>query len=206
MESSYNYWEKYYNTNRNPSKCSNFAKFVLPFLSPGKQLTELGCGNAKDSIFFAQNGIKVLGIDQCTEELAFLNKQFKDEYDISFLSKDMTRLDDLPKSDYVYSRFTLHAIDLEGEKRVLQWVAENLLVNGLFFIEVRSVNDELYGQGKALPDNAYFSDHYRRFLVINELIKRLKKVDLKILYKLESKGLAPYKDEDPSVIRIIAIK
>ena len=36
--------------------------------------------------------------------------------------------------------------------------------------------------------------------------QRLEEAGFKILYKLQSKGLAPYKTEDPVVIRIIAQK
>ena len=206
MESSYNYWESYYEAHRDPSLSSNFSKFVLPFLKENHTLIELGCGNGKDSIFFAQNKIKVLAIDQCVKELDFLTEKFKDFPDLNFLSADMTNLKDVPKSDYIYSRFTLHAIDLEGEGRVHSWAKNNLNENGILFIEVRSINDELYGQGTPMPDNAFFTDHYRRFMVLEEIIDRITSVGLKIIYKLESKGLAPYKDQDPSIIRILAMK
>lgn len=206
METSYEYWENYYAKHRDPSSCSNFAKFVLPFLKPDKTLIELGCGNGKDSIYFAQHGIHVIAVDQCTEELEFLSDKFKDLSTIDFRSGDMTNLQDVPNPDYVYSRFTLHAIDLKGEKKVLNWVSSNLLPNGLFLIEVRSVNDELFGQGTAMPDNAFFTDHYRRFEVLAELEQRILDTGMHILYRHESKGLAPYKDKDPSIIRILAMK
>ena len=206
METSYDYWEKYYATHREPTPCSNFAKFVLPFLKPDHLLLELGCGNGKDSIHFARNGVNVLAVDQCTKEMHFLSEKFAELPNIDFTSGDMTALEGVPNPDYVYSRFTLHAIDLEGEKKVLSWVSKNLNPKGLFLIEVRSVNDELYGQGTPMPDNAYFTDHYRRFEVLDELEQRIKDTGLEVIYKLESKGLAPYNDKDPSIIRIIAMK
>ena len=206
METSKEYWEKYYAQNREPAPPSKFAEFILPFLQTDKLLIELGCGNAKDSIFFSQNGINVLAIDQCKEELDFLTERFKDLPTLNFLPGDMTNLTNTPNPDYLYSRFTLHAIDLDGEKKVLKWAFDNLKSSGIFFIEVRSVNDDLYGVGTQLPDNAYFSDHYRRFEVIDELEQRLKDVGFNILYKQEAKGLAPFKERDPSIIRILAMK
>ena len=32
-------------------------------MEAGKELIELGCGNGRDSLFFAKNGINVTGID-----------------------------------------------------------------------------------------------------------------------------------------------
>ena len=118
----------------------------------------------------------------------------------------MTNLTGFEKSDYLYSRFTIHAIDKSGEERLIKWASSNLKTNGLFFIEVRSVKDELFGQGKALADNAFFSDHYRRFIVLEELINRLSENGIEVIYSLESKGLAPDKTKDPVVIRIIGQK
>ena len=118
----------------------------------------------------------------------------------------MTNLPDLENSDFLYSRFTIHAIDRKGEEKLVKWAASNLKANGLFFVEVRSVKDELYGIGEALGDNAYFTDHYRRFIILEELHQQFTSNGLDIIYSIESKGLAPYKTQDPVVIRLIAQK
>ena len=55
-----------------------------------------------------------------------------------------------------------------------------------------------------MSKNEYITDHYRRFINKNELIKNLKK-NFKILYLKESKGFSKFKNEDPCLIRIIAI-
>ncbi len=203
---SLTYWERYYNEHRDPTHCSPFASFVLPFLKEGKKIVELGCGNGRDSIFFAKENINVLAVDQCKEELDYLNSKFEAVNHLKFMDGDMTNLPPIPDVQYLYSRFTIHAIDQEAEKRLIEWSAENLNKNGLFFIEVRSVKDELCGKGEALGNNAYFTDHYRRFIVQAELEQSLTKSGFDILYSLESNGLAVYKTEDPVVIRLIAQK
>jgi cyclopropane fatty-acyl-phospholipid synthase-like methyltransferase len=206
MDSSSKYWEDYYSKHPVPTNCSPFADFVTPFLKQGKRLIELGCGNARDSKHFAKQGTNVLAIDQCEKEIGFLAEKFEDLENLKFEAGDMTNLTGFEKSDYLYSRFTIHAIDKSGEERLIKWASSNLKTNGLFFIEVRSVKDELFGQGKALADNAFFSDHYRRFIVLEELINRLSENGIEVIYSLESKGLAPYKTKDPVVIRIIGQK
>lgn len=206
MNSSSSYWENYYSKHREPSDCSPFAEFVTPFLKEGKRLIEFGCGNGRDSKHFAQQGVNVLAIDQCEKEIAFLSDKFKSSENLNFIAEDMTNLPEMEKSDFLYSRFTIHAIDRAGEGKLIKWAADNLASNGLFFVEVRSVKDELFGVGESLGDNAYFTDHYRRFIVLEELNQQFTSNGLDVIYSVESKGLAPYKTEDPVVIRLIAQK
>lgn len=200
------FWENYYASHREPAKCSFFAKFVRPFLQKNKRMLEFGCGNARDSIYFAEQGIDILAIDQCSNELDFLTERFSDLASLNFQAADMTRLPTMEAFDYLYSRFTIHAIDKKGEERLITWAAKNIKQNGLFFIEVRSVKDDLFGKGEPLADNAFFTDHYRRFIIIEELETLLVNKGFRILYSLESNGLAQYRDRDPIVIRIIAQK
>lgn len=206
MSNSKAYWEAYYATHKEPNDESMFAKFACPFLQEGDSLYELGCGNGRDSIFFARQGIKVLGFDQCESEIEYLNNKFKDLGNLSFEVGDFTALGPKENSNYIYSRFTLHSVKLENEINTLNWAANHLHPRGLFFIEVRSIKDELFGIGEKVEKNAFVTDHYRRFLELESFVQRLKNAGLEILYVLQSRGLAPYKDEDPEIIRIIAQK
>ena len=200
------FWESYYKDHKDPNNCSLFAEFISPFLKEGKRLLDFGCGNARDSIYFSQKGVNVLAVDQCSQELDYLSNKFTHNESLNFYSGDMTKLPKMEAFDYLYSRFTIHAIDKEGESRLLKWASENIKSNGLFCIEVRSVKDDLFGQGEALGDNAFYTDHYRRFIVLKELEESLEQIGFNILYSLESNGLAPYKDKDPILIRLIAQK
>lgn len=60
-----NYWDHYYATHRSEGAKlpSQFAVFVLGELDSIRSVVELGCGNGRDSIFFASRGLRVLGID-----------------------------------------------------------------------------------------------------------------------------------------------
>lgn len=206
MSDSVKFWSDYYAKHKDPNEPSRFAKFVMPFLKEGKKLCELGCGNGRDSIYFAENGIKTHSFDQCADEMAYLNDKFSALGGVAFASGDFTNLEPLNELDYVYSRFTLHAIDEEGQNRTLRWSYSNLENGGLFFIEVRSTNDEMYGVGEEVTKNAFVSDHYRRFLVLEELVEELEQIGFSVLYRTQSKGFAPYKDLDPEVIRVVAQK
>lgn len=205
------YWSDYYSTHQEPTDASSFAEFVLDNLEEGKILIELGCGNGRDSVFFSQNGIKVIAVDQVDDEIDFLNENYKNE-NVCFACDDFTNLiessNDMinnTKFDYIYSRFTFHSITLEQEDNTLSWICENL-DDGLFFLEARSLNDPMFKKGEALSDTENFTTHYRRYMDLDKFTSKLEDLGFEILYKIEDKDLAPYKDDNPYVIRIIAKK
>ena len=65
------YWTEYYTKNSKPTDASTFAEFILPKLSENKNLIELGCGNGRDSIYFARNKLNVVAVDQVEDEIDF---------------------------------------------------------------------------------------------------------------------------------------
>ncbi len=201
-ENSKKYWENYYSKNRQFNTPSGFAEFVLPFLKEDSVLIELGCGNGRDCFYFEKNrGLKIHALDQCTDEITYLAELNSSK--ISFHASDFTKFAEVKDFDYVYSRFTLHSVSSADEENTFEWVSEGLSKNGLFFIEVRSTNDELYGVGEQIGEHEFISDHYRRFVVMDEMIANAKKHNLVPIYALQSKGLAPHKQFDPEVIRLI---
>lgn len=199
------YWKEYYRKNPNPVDPSTFAKFIIGFMEPEKKLIELGCGNGRDSVYFAQQKINVTAIDQIEEEMDYLNKKHS-LYNLNFKADDFTNLDTDKKYDYIYSRFTLHSVNEEAEKRVFNWITKQLNDEGLFFLEVRSINDPMFQKGEKISESENVTTHYRRYLNFDETIEKLENRGLKIIYKLESQGLAKYKDDDPTLIRIVAQK
>ena len=103
------YWKEYYSKNSKPTNASTFAEFILPKLDSNKNLIELGCGNARDSIYFAQNNLNVVAVDQVQEEIDYLNENHKED-NILFVADDFTNLaktesEDIKNTDfdYVYS-------------------------------------------------------------------------------------------------------
>ena len=206
------YWTEYYAKNSKPTNASTFAEFVLPKLSENKNLIELGCGNGRDSIYFAQNNLNVVAVDQVEDEMNYLNENHKEE-NITFIADDFTDLintnSDLIKNtdfDYVYSRFTFHSINEFKENRTLDWIESNLCGGGCFLLEARSMNDPMFKQGRALSETENFTTHYRRYMDLNKIVNKLESRNFEIVYKIEDNNLAVYKDDNPYVIRIIAKK
>ena len=199
------YWENYYKNHKEPLNESSFAKYVSKYLEKDKFLIELGCGNGRDSIFFSKSKLNVTGIDQCENEISYLNKKYSSK-NLNFISGDFTKMSENKKYDYIYSRFTLHSIDEKAENRVLSWTQNSLNKNGLFFLELRSVKDEMFDQGKKIGEYEAVTDHYRRFAEFDKLKGKLKEKGFKIIESIESNGLAKSGNEDPVIIRFVVKK
>jgi cyclopropane fatty-acyl-phospholipid synthase-like methyltransferase len=206
---NYRYWSKYYKSHRDMLQPSSFAKYCYKNYCLNTQnasLLELGCGNGRDSLFFMNKGLNVLGTDIIKEQLTYLRKKYKSNQNISFKCADFTDYKQANSFDYIYSRFTIHSITEEQETETLSNSYRNLKHGGLFFVEVRSIKDEMYNKSQKISLTEGKTDHYRRFIIYDKFIQKIKNTGFKILYSVESQGLAKYKTEDPFVIRVIAKK
>ena len=77
---------------------------------------------------------------------------------------------------------------------------------GELHVECRSINDPMARKGEVISPTERIHGHYRRFLVMDELVARLADAGFVVESSLESNGLAVFGDEDPVVIRILAKK
>lgn len=210
------YWNAFY-AGRHPDieNPSSFARHVLGKLEPGALMFELGCGNGRDALFFADQGLRMVACDRSAVAIQLLNDRpdlprFK--HRPRFLAADFAELTKVYDSsheplDAVYSRFTLHAIPVEIQHAALRWTADHLRTGGQLLVEVRSVKGSLYGKGEQVERDAFIHDgHYRRFLRVEELTEEVTGLGLEVIEATESSGVAVYKDDDPVVIRMTARK
>ena len=201
------YWNQYYaNIPGETLQPSQFCMDISDDLEPGKHLLELGCGNGRDSLIFLKKGLRVTAIDASDVAIDHLNKLTKETDAALFVCDDFVKCVSLYqlKYDYVYSRFTLHAINDEQETELLENVHSALTENGKFFIEARSIRDDLYGQGKKVGENAFIYDgHYRRFIDPNQFKQKLERLGFKVNMLVESAGLSKTEESDPVLLRCI---
>ncbi|MGH8232711.1 MAG: adenylyl-sulfate kinase [Rhodanobacteraceae bacterium] len=200
------YWTQFYrNYDKQPP--SPFAIACAPRFQASASLLELGCGNGRDATFFAQRGLHVTALDRSTAAIeSCISGPFGAIAE--FLCIDAANVDSLAprRFDVVYSRFSLHAMTREEEKAALASSCDLLLAGGLLCIECRSINDALAREGEVISPTERISGHYRRFIVLQELIDQIEALGLDVIERVESRGLAVYGNEDPVVIRVIARK
>ena len=199
------YWDSYYNKHLNSNnQPSPFARFSLNYLTPKSVIADLGCGNARDSIFFFNYGFTLHSIDQSKTAIDKLRSQHKG---INFIHSDIKDLDNsiLEEINNIYCRFFLHAIDENEYSNLMKWITK-CKPGTLFLSESRSIDDNLFGQGVKIAENTFTTDHSSHFIERKQLETDLIGKGFEILESIEDRGLAVYKDEDPMIIRIIGRK
>lgn len=207
------YWNAYYQNQfaKNGGEIeapSLFARAMLEhYIEKGNFLVELGCGNGRDSLYFAENGVNVTGID--VSDVAIRELQQRNTNHCIFICDDFVNAEAIYQIqyDYCYSRFTLHAINEEQETQILNKAYRMLKSNGYLFIEARSIRDEKFGKGQEVEKNAYIHDeHYRRFIDPVELKDKLENQGFTIVEMEESDKFAPSNTEKTVCVRVIAQK
>lgn len=204
------YWDRFYmdhSTKESISDCSTFANFCCEnfFNEKPKIIVDLGCGNARDAKHFAKKHL-VYGIDQSVDDQVLnLNKSSS----LNLIEQDFV-YDEYNFSesiDVFYSRFTIHSITQEDQKKLLPKVYDLLNLGGLFCIEVRTTKDPKFGVGKHICDTTYFNDgHTRRFVDSQLFLNEVLSLGFKLKYFNEQDNLSIYKDDNPVLMRIILEK
>jgi adenylylsulfate kinase-like enzyme/2-polyprenyl-3-methyl-5-hydroxy-6-metoxy-1,4-benzoquinol methylase len=201
------YWEEYYRQSKTKAPPSGFAIAMAQKLAPGQRVLEVGCGNGRDAVFFSEGGHRVTAIDQSEAAIQLcqrLHRTSSAEFFAGALPVHGRHWRN--NFDVVYSRFVLHAMTLGEEIEMLRAAAEVLVPGGQILLECRSINDLLARQGEVISTTERIAGHYRRFIIPDELRERLVEAGFELSSEIEATGLAVYKDEDPVVIRMTAVK
>lgn len=173
-------WIKFYENKKAPQEPSSFAKFMLKCGVPGNDLIDLGCGNGRDTYYLADR-YSALGIDPatCPEKVGwarFVKATWQEKAEL------------IKQADIVYSRFFLHSIPQED-------VAEIIRLTPRYFVaEARHVGDS----------PAVYPEHERHYIDGQWLLDVLADNGFVVHFYEMGRGLAPYKDEDPLIVRVIA--
>lgn len=205
------YWNEYYEKDVNTHKPSTFAQFCMDkHLTQGVCMIELGSGNCRDAEYFSHKGMSVYAIDQSHSAILLEKKRMNKspDSDITLIESDFTK-DSFNFIDFVdvfYSRFTIHSITKQQQDSLLLNVYNKLESNGMFFVEARTINDPMFGQGEDVGENAFFTDHYRRFIEVNEFCEICKDIGFEIDYVIEKSGLSIVGNDNPVLMRVILKK
>jgi len=201
------YWENYYTVQGPSERPSDFARLCSEKYNENcGRIFDIGCGNGRDTLYFSSQSIPSTGIDQCEVAIAKNLTKCNDlGLDALFQAHDFSECDYDLMSDgaySIYSRFTLHAINYKEEEKLFLHLNSGTNLKYIF-IEVRSINDDLYGQGEKVGEHEFVTSHYRRFIDPKKLVARLEN-NFDIQYFEEGQGFAKTDTEDPCLIRVIA--
>ena len=203
------HWETFYRNAGGVLQPSAFAVEVArSLLKDRARVLDVGCGNGRDSAYFAQLGHEVYAVDTSRAAIDLCRKTYQ-HLSIEFRhgsAEAMAALPGRPDFDLVYCRFVLHAMTEQEEATFFGASRELLVRGGRLLLECRSINDPMSRLGEVISPTERIHGHYRRFVVMDDLLQRLEAVGLEVVGKVESNRLAVFNDEDPVVIRVEARK
>lgn len=219
------YWNTFYadvGAVRVPSQfCIMVATEVDPRSTP---VVEFGCGNGRDSLYFSSRGFRVIGSDLSETVIAenrakaapsvasstsggksaesaarFSVCDVTDERMVGGLIEEAKALAGSTDNIVVYTRFFLHSIDRVQESQFVEGLSKSMIEGDKLYMEFRCHLDEdlikVYGKS-----------HYRRYVRTDDFVALLEKKGFTIQYQITGQGMAKYKNEDPFVSRVIAVK
>lgn len=176
------YWQEFYKRHDITGQTS-FAEWCLPMIPERSKIIDLGCGNGRDSYYFARHGHQVMGVDYAVCPADSKRAVFSSIPASYVMHKKCD-------ADVVYSRFYLHSIPWIETLDTIKWA------RGLFMAEFRSVGDK----------PVLYANHERHFVDGNLFMSYMIACGFDILHYEKGRGLAKYKGEDPLIIRVVAKK
>eukprot|EP00567_Pseudictyota_dubia_P006400 CAMPEP_0197439098 /NCGR_PEP_ID=MMETSP1175-20131217/5909_1 /TAXON_ID=1003142 /ORGANISM="Triceratium dubium, Strain CCMP147" /LENGTH=220 /DNA_ID=CAMNT_0042968935 /DNA_START=210 /DNA_END=872 /DNA_ORIENTATION=+ len=210
VDAEKNYWQSFY-AKFSVSKPSQFCVMTAIELEQDRPIIEFGCGNARDSRYFASQGYNVFGCDICKDAISKnadnakgmenLHFQVVDASDSGQVQGVINQARALAGGGQltVYSRFFLHSIDETQEEKFLHALSPSMTAGDKFYFEFRCLEDEAL-------EKVHGKGHYRRYIDTQALIQGISELGFDTTYDVTGRGMAKYKEEDPFVSRIIAQK
>ena len=162
-------WNSAYNNNTSflGETPSQFALSCYDKIKNVKKILELGCGQGRDTLFFASKGIEIDALDYSPVGIEQLQKLASERNLSNIHASVFDARIPLPfkdqEFDAVYSHmfFTMR-FTWDELKAIVHEVNRVLKRNGFNFFSVRNRNDRVYGKGIKIDENIY---EYKTFQV-----------------------------------------
>ena len=207
-----NYWNAYYHNNKKLTPKSNFAFFIKKkFVKKNFDILELGTGNGRDAFYLSKFFKSIIGVDQSSsaikenklkaKRLRINNLTFK-KLDVD----NVLNLKNKNQINLIYARFFIHSINLKKEDLLIKNLSKFKKKDLYIALEFRTIKDTLMNKGKKISKYERITDHYRRFINPDNLIKKFLKNGYKIFYKKNGMNLSKTSTENPHLSRIIFFK
>ena len=168
-------------------------------------LVDVGCGNGRDTRFFAELGYDVTGLDVVPNASRRVLKEMEPDqrpeilpFNLESLRQTLAagaRASFSPEPVTVYGRFLLHALSERARQHFWRYTSMALRSGGRCYLEFRTEKDSR--KRKA------FGEHYRRYLDPDLVVAEATAAGARVVHLEQALGLSPFEDENPHLCRMI---
>lgn len=184
--------ENYFGTGQ--TILANLAKVLIDKYSI-QRILELGCGQGRDSIFFADCGYDVTALDISENAIKSVEK-IKNEHNLSNLK---LIVHDVKKSfgflnntfDLIYSNLALQFFELTQLDKIFSNIYDIMNDDSLFLFSTKKSGDKYFNFGNKITDNAFEYKGVTRFFFDKPKIENTLKNYFSIIFLEEDKHVNP---------------
>jgi len=156
--------ENYFGTG--PTILANLAKELIDKHSV-RRILELGCGQGRDSVFFADHGCDITATDISENAIKFVGK-IKNKYNLTNLRlfvHDVEKSFDFLNGtfDLIYSNLALQFFELSRLDNIFSNINDIMNDDSLFLFSTKKPGDKYFNLGNKLSDNAFEYKGITRF-------------------------------------------
>lgn len=205
-----NYWYAFYGSGYRdvPTEPSAFATWFADREPSGARVVDIGCGNGRDSVWFAERGYDVLGLDYAPAAVhrarAAARAGGADARFSTFNLLDtrhVLALGGLLSHEagpvHLYARFLLHAVPERGRHNLWLLARTCLRRGGRLYLEF------LARERGAERVEHVFGPHFRLPLRPFQVAAEIRDMGGQIEHREVGHGLAVYQHEDPNICRMV---
>jgi SAM-dependent methyltransferase len=182
------YWNKLYDSKfyfgTGPTKLAKKAESFLQE-SKVKTILELGCGQGRDAIHFAQLGYDVSALDISQKAIKSIEK-VKTDLDLTTLQPqvhDIAKPLPFPEEsfDFIYSNLALQFFDIHQLEQNFHNISKTLKKDSFFLFSTKKIGDKYYKFGTKINENAYENKGIIRYFYDSEILTNVLSKNFEIL-------------------------
>lgn len=183
------YWKTTWD-NRELEEANDFARRSFSQIKDEnfKTLLDLGCGDGRDSLFFASEGLNVTSVDFSESGIKKLNELSKEKgLSINAIQTNIIKINFPNNSfDVIYAHLSIHYFNDEITTQIFEKLSRILKKGGLIFIKCKSVEDALYKKGEEIEKDMYKKGHIRHFFSEEYMKEKLRNFKILSVRKTSS--------------------
>ena len=182
------YWNKLYDSKfyfgTGPTKLAKKAESFLQE-SKVKTILELGCGQGRDAIHFAQLGYDVSALDISQKAIKSIEK-VKTDLDLTTLQPqvhDIAKPLPFPEEsfDFIYSNLALQFFDIHQLEQNFHNISKTFKKDSFFLFSTKKIGDKYYKFGTKINENAYENKGIIRYFYDSEILTNVLSKNFEIL-------------------------
>ena len=173
------YWNSIYKKQNyfgsGATKLAIFAESIIKTKNV-KKILDVGCGQGRDAIHFAQSGYDVTAIDISTNAIEFVNR-ISQELGLKNIA---THVRDIQEEfafdqnfDFVYSNLALQFFDLQQLEKILKNISNVMEENSMFVLSTKKEGDKYHKFGNKVNEFAYEHKGITRYFYPKEMLNNL---------------------------------